>query len=68
MLHCYGRIASLRLDLGGSPPGLKAGGGSVKGPLNLLERIILKGEFREQKEQANQSGNSLSLLRPFACS
>lgn len=66
MLHCHGRISSLRLDLGGFPLGTQAGGGSVKVPLNLLERIILEGEFSEQ-EQANQSVNSLSLLWPCDC-
>lgn len=53
MLHCHGRISSLRRDLVDFPPGTQAAGSSVKVPLNLLERIILEVEFCEQKEQTN---------------
>lgn len=67
MLHCHGRISSLRPDLCGFPPGTQAAGSSVKVPLSLLERIILEGEFSEQKEQAKQSVNSLSSLLPSDC-
>lgn len=49
------------------PQGTQAAGGSVKVPLNLLKRIILEGELSEQKEQANQSVNSLSLFSPCDC-
>lgn len=52
VLHCHGRISSLRLDLGGFPPETRAAGSSVKVPLSLLERIILEGEFSEQKERS----------------
>lgn len=43
----HGGATSCSLDPGVclSLPGPEAGGGSVKGPLNLLARIIPKGEF-----------------------
>lgn len=62
-MHCNGRISSLRLDLGGFPPETQAAGSSVKVPLILLERIILEGDFTEQKAQAN----SLSIHFPHFC-